>query len=129
MHPTRPVAYTVPKKIPAGFPRRGPSCLQPGNFLLVVDIHRIRRTRARTCETREQLALARCIQGFHVDTELRHIDLELDVVTTIGTRSRRDQVTDNDVLLQTDQLVACTAYCGVRQHACGLLERCSADER
>src|SRR5690606_24138755 len=55
------------------------------------------------------------------------VDLRVEVPSSAGPR--RDQVADDDVLLQPDQLVAGTPHRRVRQHARRLLERRRADER
>src|SRR5690606_40995033 len=51
------------------------------------------------------------------------------VVPAEDAGTRRDQMADDDVLLQADQLVAGTAHCGVREHARRLLEGGCTDER
>src|SRR5690606_25556406 len=55
--------------------------------------------------------------------------LEVDVEAAVYARTRGDEVTDDDVLLEAGELVASAAYGGVGQNARGLLEGGCADER
>src|SRR4029077_6351169 len=55
--------------------------------------------------------------------------LELDVLVAIHTSTRRDEVTDDDVLLEAKEIVLRTADRRIREDARGLLERSRRDER
>src|SRR6266851_1936200 len=55
--------------------------------------------------------------------------LDLDVVVPVNARSRRDEMADDDVLLEPQQIVPRAADRRVRQHARGLLERRRRNER
>src|SRR5229473_6004793 len=55
--------------------------------------------------------------------------LDLDLVVAVDARARRDQMADDDVLLQPQQVVPRAADRRVGQHARGLLERRRRNER
>src|SRR2546426_12084692 len=55
--------------------------------------------------------------------------LDLDLVVPVDPRSRRDQMADDDVLLEPQQVVPRAADRRVGQHARGLLERRRRNER
>src|SRR5699024_1942694 len=48
--------------------------------------------------------------------------LEGDVAVTRDTSASWDQLTDDDVLLETDELIGALVNSGIRKHASGLLE-------
>src|SRR5688572_27762874 len=74
-------------------------------------------------QTREELPLA-CRRTFLIARghHALELDLEVDIEAAVDTGTGRDQVTDDDVLLQSDQLVTCTAHRGIREHARRFLE-------
>src|SRR5690349_1082738 len=72
----------------------------------------------RNRRLRERLRLRRKLNTFDVH-----------FLVSIHTSSRRNEVADDDVLLESKQLVASAANCSVGQNTRGLLERCSRDER
>ena len=53
---------------------------------------------------------------------------DLDVVVNVHTSTSRNQLTDNNIFLQTIQIVALATDCGIGQRLCGLLEGCSRQE-
>lgn len=50
---------------------------------------------------------------------------DLDVVVNIHTSTSRNQLTDNNIFLQTIQIVTLATDCGIGQSLCGLLEGCA----
>ena len=50
--------------------------------------------------------------------------LNLNIVVASQTGTSRNQLTDNDVLLQAKQRVGLSLHCGLSKHAGGLLEGC-----
>src|SRR5690606_37414738 len=71
-------------------------------------LHRSRGDNALACLVRKRQLVA--VLRFTTDT-LQH-----------DARTRRDEPTHDDVLLQADQLIDLAGYCRFCEHACGLLE-------
>src|SRR6476646_10287328 len=92
--------------------------------------------RACACRRRELIVLGhredvrQCIGQRSKLLWRRHLQsLELDVLVAIHTSTRRDEVTDDDVLLEAKEIVLRTADRRDRKNTRGLLERSCRDER
>src|SRR6266567_3615402 len=94
--------------------------LLPSSTALLVRFHFLReRTRHR--------ARCRLGRGWGRLEPLRRLDL--DLVVAVNARARRDEMADDDVLLQPQQVVPRAADRRVGQHPRGLLERRRRNER
>ena len=49
---------------------------------------------------------------------------ELDIAVTLHSGTSRDQLTDNNILFQTDQVIDLTVDRSLSKNLCGLLEGC-----
>ena len=72
------------------------------------------------------------LQAFVIDHFLRHIglgsDTGLEITIRLQTGTGGDQFTDDDVFLQTNQMVNLTLDCGIGQNLGGFLEGCGRQE-